>query len=279
MSNEMDFDPEAVPIRPAATVMIIDDRPELEVLMIERNARMAFAPGMWVFPGGAVDPGEADEFEPHCDGLDDVRASGILGVETGGLAYWVAAIRENFEEAGLLLGRRDDGGATDPDTLRAPRDRLNTRAAGFLEIARELQLMLDTRRVHYIARWITPLGSPRRFDARFFLSRPPAGQDVALDATETVGWMWVRPDEALARFDRGEMVMMTPTVRMLRCLAMFNSADDAIASAAAELDDHRARVRYDDGDTYTIVLPGDDGYDTADPDRENGWVRWRPLTG
>ena len=70
-----DFDPNTVPIRPAATVMIVDDRPDLQVLLIERNANMTFAGGMWVFPGGAVDPGEADEFEPHCDGLDDAAAS------------------------------------------------------------------------------------------------------------------------------------------------------------------------------------------------------------
>ncbi|MCH9670796.1 MAG: hypothetical protein K0U93_05035 [Gammaproteobacteria bacterium] len=277
MANEKEFDPEAVEIRPAATVMIIADRPDLEVLMIERNSRMAFAPGMWVFPGGAVDPGEADDFEPLCDGLDDARASEILGVDSGGLAYWVAAIRENFEEAGLLLGRRTDSGPVDADAFAGPRHRLNNREAGFLEVARELALVLDTSRVHYVARWITPLGSPRRFDARFFISSPPPGQEIAEDATETVGWMWVSAHEALERYERKEMVMMTPTVRMLRCLAQFDSAADVLRAASANLSDHRARVRYEASGDYTIVLPGDEGYDAGDTTRENGWVRLRPI--
>ena len=113
MSTEKDFDPVAVPIQPAATVMIVDDRPDLQVLLIKRNAKMVFAGGMWVFPGGRVDPGEADDFEPHCEGMNDAEASRIMGMESGGLAYWVAAIRENFEEVGLLLGQGRDGSPID----------------------------------------------------------------------------------------------------------------------------------------------------------------------
>ena len=277
MSEAKDFDPYAVPVRPAATVMIIADRPQLEVLMLERHVRMVFAPGMWVFPGGAVDPGEADEFEPLCDGLNDAQASAILGMKSGGLAYWVAAIRENFEEAGLLLGRCASGVSIDQNQFNKPRQQLHHRQMGFLAIVRELGLILDTRSIHYIARWITPLGSARRFDARFFVSSPPAEQGVVLDTTESAGWMWISPHEALACFTRDEMVMMTPTVCMLRCLAAFSSASEVLCAAKAQLNDHRARVRYTFGDNYTIVLPGDAGYETADETRESGWVRLRPL--
>ncbi|MCB1745304.1 MAG: NUDIX domain-containing protein [Gammaproteobacteria bacterium] len=277
MSRRSDFDPASVPVRPAATVMIVDDRPDLQVLMIERNARMVFAGGMWVFPGGAVDPGEADDFEPFCDGLDDDSASALMGVEQGGLAYWVAAIRENFEEAGLLLGRKRDGSPLASDDFRSHRHMLHRNECSFLDVVREHQLMLDTSAVHYVAHWITPLGSPRRFSARFFVSSPPPGQEVTHDESETVGWSWVSPREALERHARREMVMMTPTVRMLRCLDLFDSAEAVLDSARANLPDARARVVYEPGGGHSIVLPGEPGYEEADEEKENGWVRLRPL--
>lgn len=276
MSNK-DYDPQAVKVRPAATVMIVADRPELEVLLIKRSPKMVFATGMWVFPGGKVDPGEADNFEPYCDGLDDDAASAILGIEQGGLAYWVAAIRENLEEAGLLLGRRQDGGPLTSKMIAADRDALNSGELSFLELVERHRLSLDTSAVHYVSHWVTPMGPPRRFSARFFVTRPPAGQRVTHDESETVGWAWMSPREALARFERGEMVMMTPTVRMLRCLTWFDSADEVMAAAAAQSPDEQCRVRWEDDGSYTVVLPGEPGYEDGDQKRETGWVRLRPL--
>lgn len=272
-----DFDPEQVPIRPAATVMIVDDRPDLQVLMIERNAQMAFAGGMWVFPGGGVDAGEADELEYYCEGLDDAAASAILGVESGGLAYWIAAIRENFEEAGLLLGQGRDGELVGQSPLSVARQRLHRRETSFLEIVRAYDLVLDTNAVHYVAHWITPLGGPRRFSARFFVSRPPQGQDVMHDESETVGWDWVSPARALARYERNEMVMMTPTVRMLRCLMLFDSAAAVIEAASANLPDERVRVRHEPDGRSTFVLPGEHRYEAAGEEGEHGRIRLRPL--
>jgi 8-oxo-dGTP pyrophosphatase MutT (NUDIX family) len=277
MTDIAEFDPAAVPIRAAATVMIVADRPQLEVLMIERNSKMVFAGGMWVFPGGAVDPGEADDFEPYCDGLDDQRASAILGIERGGLAYWVAAVRENLEEAGLLLARKRDGSAIDGARLARDRAALNSGTLSFLDLVRNNDLILDTHAVHYCSHWVTPLGSPRRFSARFFVSSPPLDQEVVHDESETVGWTWLSPGDALARFERNEMVMMTPTVRMLRCLQWFDCAADVLAAGRAQLPDEVCRVRYEPNGSYTVVLPGDPGYEDGDPDRETGWVRLRPL--
>jgi 8-oxo-dGTP pyrophosphatase MutT (NUDIX family) len=277
MAQDADFDPDTVPIRPAATVMIVDDRPDLQILMIERNAKMVFAGGMWVFPGGRVDSGEADDFEPLCEGLDDAGANAILGVDDDALAYWVAAIRENFEEAGLLLGRHRDGRPVNQQALSGAREKLNRGEISFLDVVREYDLILDTHAVHYIAHWVTPAGGPRRFSARFFISHPPPGQEVLHDESETVGWEWMSPGDALARFERKEIVMMTPTVRMLRCLNMFTSAQEVIDAASANLSDERVRVVYDANGGYNIVLPGELGYQEADEERENGWIRLRPL--
>jgi len=274
---EKEFDPTKVPIRPAATVMIVDDRPDLQVLMIERNPKMVFAAGMWVFPGGRVDPEDADEFHTHCEGLDDAAASELLGVDTDGLAYWIAAIRENFEEAGLLLGRSAGARALPLTELAHERQRLHQREMTFLDIVKNHNLVLDTHAVHYVAHWITPIGGPRRFSARFFVTRPPVHQQVTHDESETVGWAWMSPKEALAAFDRKEMVMMTPTVRMLRCLNLFDSAEQVMACASMNLSDERARVLYEPDGSYTIVLPGESGYEGADQEKENGWVRLRPV--
>ena len=257
--------------------MIVADRPDLQVLLTKRNSKMAFAGGMWVFPGGAVDPGEADDFEPHCEGLDDSSASAILGIETGGLAYWVAAIRENFEEVGLLLGRRRDGLAINHSDFAGDRDRLNQREGRFLDVVTRCELVLDTSAIHYVAHWVTPMGSPRRYSARFFVSRPPPGQVVHLDESETVGWAWMTPSMALERFESGQITMMTPTVRMLRSLALFDSADHVLQAASAHQSDERVRV-YDRPDgSYTIVVPGEPGYDAGDAEKESGTIRLRPL--
>ena len=272
-----DFDPNAVPIRPASTVMIVDDRPDLSVLMIRRNSRMIFAGGMWVFPGGAVDPGEADEFEAHCDGLNDAKASERLGLETGGLAFWVAAIRENFEEAGLLLGTYRHGGHVDLGSIASDRAALNAGSLSFLDLVQRHDLRLHANDIHYIAHWVTPLGSPRRFSARFFVSRPPVNQQVALDGSESVDWAWVNPSEMLERHSRGELTMMTPTVRMLQSLAKFPNARSALDAARANPSDEQVRVVYNENGSYHIVVPGEEGYETADETRETGWLRFRPL--
>ena len=108
-----DYDPEAVPISHAATVMVVDDRgpghADLHVLMVHRTARVIFAPDMWVFPGGRVDPDDhLEDFDTLCRGLSDEQASTVLGVERGGLAWWIAAARETLEESGLFLGSTSD---------------------------------------------------------------------------------------------------------------------------------------------------------------------------
>lgn len=277
MNQDLDFDPAAVPVRPASTVMIVDDRPDLQVLLIKRNARMVFAGGMWVFPGGRVDPGEADEFEPYCDGLDDAGASELMGIDDDALAFWVAAIRENFEEVGLFLGRCADDSPLPAEALKSDRTALNSGDKTFLDIVRGRNLRLDTSAVHYVAHWVTPVGSPRRFSARFFVTRPPAGQTATHDENETVDWSWMSPRAALDQFERGEIVMMSPTVRMLRSLALFESADQVMHAASANLPDERVRVKYLAEGGYTIVMPGEPGYDEGDQDKENGWVRLRPL--
>ncbi|MBS04770.1 MAG: hypothetical protein CMQ24_18965 [Gammaproteobacteria bacterium] len=274
-----DFDPDAVPIRPAATVMLVDDRPDLQVFMMERHANTVFAGGMWVFPGGAVDTSDdAAAYEARCAAREAVDANRLLELEDGALRYYVAAIREAFEECGLMLSLHADSGDKleltsdgDIDRFQEHRDALNAGDRSLLEILERENLLMDAGDMHYIARWITPLGSPRRFDARFFIARVPRAQTPAHDNQELVHSDWFRPQDVLDAFDREEMVLMTPTLRMVRSLARFGSADEVIAAASSNLPDERVRVV--DG---RLVLPGDPGYEHADQNIENGWVRLRP---
>jgi 8-oxo-dGTP pyrophosphatase MutT (NUDIX family) len=261
-----------VPVRDAATVMLLRDGDDgLEVFMLRRNLRSDFVGGAYVFPGGGVDDHDRhQELEPVCEGRTDAEASRLVDVDAGGLAFWVAAIRESFEEAGVLLAVDGDERTVRLDDLEvAARFALHRKAvdAGerrLVEVCLEEDLRLDVGRVYYFSRWITPEGAPRRYDTRFFVAEAPEAQAYLHDGREAIGSCWVRPADALARHRAGEFEMVFPTVRSLEALDRFAAADDVLDAAAAM--DHVPAVlprivEHEDG--YRILLPGDPGYDDA----------------
>lgn len=278
-----DYDPANVAIRPAATVMLVDDRPNLQVLMMQRHANTIFAGGMWVFPGGSVDADDdSKDYQAISNHRTDEEASQLMGLQSGGLAFYVAAIRESFEEAGIMLAIHKDSTRqvdfTDPATaarFESYRDEVNQGSREFIEVVRSENLLLDVAAMHYVAHWITPEGPPRRFSARFFVARMPDGQTPLHDNRETVHAEWLSADTILERFERQEMVLMTPTLRMIKSLALFRSAQDVIEAAAANQSDQRARVVQTSGE---IVMPGESGYEQGDENIESGWIRLRPLS-
>ena len=274
-------EPEKVPVRPAATVMLVDDRPGYEVFMMERHANPVFAGGMWVFPGGRVDDDDdADHFQAISIHRSDAEASELMGLSKGGLAYYVAAIREAFEEAGILLALNRDSHTpldlTDDERaarFAAHRDALNAGETSLIDIVNAENLILDVGAMHYVARWITPMGPPRRFDARFFVAPIPPLQTPVHDDGELVHSEWLAPSDILEREEKDEMVLMSPTLRMVRNLALFDSASQVIESAQANMPDHEARVH---PESRVIVMPGEPGYEEGLTDVETGWVRLRP---
>jgi 8-oxo-dGTP pyrophosphatase MutT (NUDIX family) len=261
-----DLDPADVPIRPAATVMLIRDvageESGIEVFMLRRTTRAAFGAGMFVFPGGRVDEVDAlSDIAQYCRGLDDRQASDALGVESGGLAFWVAAVRECFEEAGVLLAERSDGQplALDPSDRHAIHDATMT----LVELCERNGLLLDLSATHYVDHWITPVGEPRRFDTRFFLAQCPADQVLGHDDRETVASLWVRPADAMRMADAGELTMMPPTIANLGRLVGHPSVAAAL-SAAATMDrpaviEPRLRLAAD-GSVVGVAMPGDADY-------------------
>jgi 8-oxo-dGTP pyrophosphatase MutT (NUDIX family) len=237
------WDNNAVPVRPAATVMLLANRPELEVLMLRRTKNMAFAGDMWVFPGGRVDQiDKAAQLETIMTGLTDAEASARLEVDAGGLAWWLAAIRETLEEAGLLLAAN----TTNVD-VEAMRDRVRDDESSFVyEITRH-GITLDATTMEDVARFITPSGPPRRFDARFFLGMAPTDQLPHSDDSEIVDWRWIKPADAIA--DESMNLMMV-TQWMLEKLIPFQNAEDALTYARNQ-------------SKYTKFTEG----------RETGWIK------
>ncbi|MFY9782365.1 MAG: hypothetical protein WAK12_02365 [Acidimicrobiales bacterium] len=253
--------------RPAATVLTIRDRPNgYEILMLRRNLRSDFVGGAYVFPGGAVDSSDV-ETERQVYGLSDVAASKRLDVESGGLAYYVACLRELFEEAGLLIACDEDGRVVsftdvgDIKRMAAQRRAVNAGELDFLTMMRDEGLLLDLRGLEYLAHWITPVGPPRRYDTRFFVALAPSDQRATHDAGETVADQWIRPADALAAQERGEFEMILPTIRNLRAVADFSSAQDVLdyARSLETIDCVEPQIVERDG-AIVILTPGDEGF-------------------
>jgi glyoxylase-like metal-dependent hydrolase (beta-lactamase superfamily II)/8-oxo-dGTP pyrophosphatase MutT (NUDIX family) len=228
--------------RPAATLALLrEGERDLEVLMMRRTHLAEFAGGAYVFPGGAVDHADHDPaLAALASGIDDGRASRVLGVPQGGLAYWIAAIRESCEEAGMLLAY-DGTGAIVPiegDARRAEFSRqrraLNQGQLSLVDLLREEQLTLATDAVFYLNRWITQAGRPRRFDTRFFVARAPARQQSEHDGAELLHHVWLTPKEALARHARGEVSLLYPTFKTLQTLSRFQTVDAALDFARSD---------------------------------------------
>jgi recombination protein RecT len=210
----------AVP-RPAATVLLLRDGPDgLEVLMTRRSATASFAPGAYVFPGGAMDPQDA---QAHA--LAARRATqGDLQ-----LTQAIAAIRESFEELGVLLARHADGSPVAPEDVRAM-----DRDGDFFAQVRERGLTLAADHVWLLAHWITDRDLPRRFDVPFLVARMPDGQAPVADEAEQFEPVWVRPGDALARHEAGQFFMIFPTIRTLERLQRLATVDEVLGACAGE---------------------------------------------
>ncbi len=232
----------SVEVRDAATVLLVRDGDRgLEVAMLRRRLESGFVPGAYLFPGGALDAEDRDpRWAARCDGHDDATASTTLGTTAGGLAYWVAAVRECFEEAGLLLARRADGAPLGVDrdaTVAARFDRhrlaVDQGRHDLLSVVEAEDLVLPAGDLHYFARWITPEAAPRRYDTRFFVGRAPADQVLRHDGDETIAALWARPSDALARNAAGDFELIRPTQHSLEILSDYPDADAVLAAAAA----------------------------------------------
>ena len=228
------------PTRPAATVVLLrDGEGGLEALLLRRHKRSGFAADAWVFPGGVVDKRDREAgLADHLDGPAPAEWAARLGLADAAEAvgYVAAAIREAFEETGILLGRPDPVAPTqlgDPEGMEVARRALLSEVIGIRDVAVGNGLRLAGDALVYIAHWITPEPEPRRYDTRFFAARAPEGAVCALHEPELVDSVWMHPAEAVERFRAGELKMLPPTVRTLDRLAAFPTWD-ALRAALAD---------------------------------------------
>ncbi|WP_042879042.1 MBL fold metallo-hydrolase [Cupriavidus necator] len=220
-------------LRNAASLLVVRDAPGgMEVLIVRRVERANDrSSGAYVFPGGTLDVQDKG-LHAHAHGLDDASASERLGLPAGGLDFYVAAVRECFEEAGLLFAYGRDGRLQSPHELGAAgqallREAVQRGGPGLAHACEQLGLRLAADRLAYHSYWLTPPGLPKRFDTRFFVAIAPEAQEVVPDGSEIVEHRWVRPAEAAD--PASGLPMMHVTRRTLSAIAQFDSAEACFA--------------------------------------------------
>ena len=217
------------PIKPAATVILMREAEEsgFEIFIVKRSSRSSFG-SLYVFPGGKLDPEDTErDLYAYCEGMNDEEASARLGIENDGLSFWIACIRECFEETGVLLTNPNDSLIQEYEKLSSLRKQLNNKEISFKDICISESLRLRTNNIVPCAHWITPAIEPKRFDTRFFLAKVNAKQLASHDGFELTESFWIKPKDALVKLKEGKMNMILPTISNIEQLAEFSSAFEA----------------------------------------------------
>ncbi|MGB5286469.1 MAG: NUDIX hydrolase [Polyangiales bacterium] len=250
------------PIKDASTVIVLRETDAgIETFMLCRHHQSGFMGGAHVFPGGKVDPSDSEPgWLEHVD-----RPSEELSRQLGetdadsALGLLVAAVRETFEEAGVLLASTAPGA-----DLQGVREQLH-RGANFSELANQIDMKIGSIALTPYARWITPKMESHRFDTRFYIAVLPEGQSASHDGTETTSAIWLRPAAAIDQMLTGRIKLAPPTVRTLQWLASFGDAESVIADARSRKPP-LIRPRIVTCDTgWFLALPGDPEHPESDP--------------
>jgi 8-oxo-dGTP pyrophosphatase MutT (NUDIX family) len=244
-----------------------------EVLMVERHAAADFAAGAYVFPGGVVEDSDsgaaAERLSPGLSPSQAGEALSDLPSGAAALGHFVAAIRETFEESGILLARPAEGAAGpvaagNPQGMARARERINRGALVFLEWIGSERWVLTTERLVYFAHWVTPESAPKRFDTRFFLAPAPPGMEALHDRQEVVSHRWLTAAEALDGAASGRMVMIEPTVKNLERLAEYATTEAALHGLRGQAVPRiMPKMFFDAQGRRVIVFPWDPEYETA----------------
>lgn len=261
--------------RPASTVVVLRDSPGgAEAFMVRRHEGTAFMGGAHVFPGGRVEDADRDADDSWCDGLAHATAQLPDLAPADALAYHVAAARELFEEAGVLLARDRSGEmvslhGADHQRFKEYRGDVHAGRLSLQAIVVRERLRLSLDSLVLFAHWVTPPIDTRQFDTRFFVSRVPPNQTPAHDDTETTHSCWLRPDDAIAQAVAGSIVLPPPTWTTLREIEPFRTVDAALAWARRRRVVRRQPEVLEEPGRRLLLLPGDPHYRGAiDPDTE-----------
>jgi len=254
--------PAYVKSRPSATVVLVRDGASgPELLLVQRHARSSFG-ASYVFPGGVLEAAD-EELGEHSSGLDDAGANAVLGTPDGGAAYYSGAIRELYEEAGILLARTPQGHWADPAAFSTLRDDLNAGNLPWTKFVREAELILAYDALHYFSYWVTPRELPKRFSTRFFIAALPGGQVAAHCGVELTDSCWLNATKAIVAGNAGKIALPQPTIATLRELSGFLSMDAMLDWAAQRsssgVDAFRPAIVTIDG-SRKVVMPDSPEY-------------------
>jgi len=239
---------------PAATILLLRDDPAFEVLMVKRHADIAFAGGAMVFPGGRIEESDRDaRWGRYCAGYEDI--------DMDQRGPRVAAIREAFEETGVLLAMKDNAPLPDVSAFASDRKVVEDNDAAFYELVRDNELVLTLDALHLYARWRPPAGvAHRRYDTWFFAATSPVTQEASPDGGEATEVVWAAPADVLMERDAGRRRMIFPTSRNLELLAKSDSAGAVFAYAAERpIRPVEPRIVARDG-AHFLTIPNDLGY-------------------
>ena len=219
---------------PAATVLLVRDyNKQIEVFMLKRASQTNFG-GAWVFPGGKIDANDRlINNAKMCSGLDDETASQKLDMQGEGIHYWIACIRECFEESGILLAYRKNGELVNSVSneeriiIDQYRKKLLSGEQVFLNMLQELNMTLATDQLAYISHWITPEIEKKRYNTRFFIAKSPK-QYADHDGYEGIDSKWINPEQALLQMKQGKFPIIMPTIKSLELVAAYKSTNELL---------------------------------------------------
>ncbi len=224
-----------VPAKPSATIVVLRNGSSgLELLLVKRRAGDAFGEN-FTFPGGVVDDDEAASHN-YSQGRSRDEANTILSVSEGGLDYYSAAIRELFEETGILLARNSAGDwCQDCADLNMLRKRVDLGELPWWQFLKQQELLMASDALHYFDYWETPLSLRKRWSTRFFLAESPPGQEASHDGSELTDSRWISASDALALQREGGMKLPMPTENTLESLSGFDAVEEVVDWAQAKL--------------------------------------------
>ncbi|MEC7809829.1 MAG: hypothetical protein VYB07_01425 [Actinomycetota bacterium] len=260
---------DTVPILPASTMILIDDRPDLQVLMLLRNNTSGFVADHTIFPGGAIEEDDKNYiWDDLVVGLTKEEAKTQLRTDDA-RSFWIAAIRETIEEVGVLVG-------THEIELLEDRELIEGGSENFSDVISQREISLDLSDIEPISRWVTPMGGTRRYDTYFFVAQPFTSVTPQVDGKEAVEAFWIAPSEALKKWELGEMTMISPTLATLRQLESYENSDEVFTALDSKL--FPENIRIVDESKALPLFPNDDNYEASYTWPALGWT-WLPKRG
>tara|TARA_B100000029_G_scaffold304123_1_gene296981 strand:+ start:252 stop:1082 length:831 start_codon:yes stop_codon:yes gene_type:complete len=260
---------DTVPILPASTMILIDDRPDLQVLMLLRNNSSGFVADHTIFPGGAIEEDDKNYiWDDLVVGLTKEEAKTQLRTDDA-RSFWIAAIRETIEEVGVLVG-------THEIELLEDRELIEGGSENFSDVISQREISLDLSDIEPISRWVTPMGGTRRYDTYFFVAQPFTSVTPQVDGKEAVEAFWIAPSEALKKWELGEMTMISPTLATLRQLESYENSDEVFTALDSKL--FPENIRIVDESKALPLFPNDDNYEASYTWPALGWT-WLPKRG